>query len=579
MPRRQTLRDLLFSVGAVKQDTSGQVEALSYIDGQWVRGLGEEIEDLSPTTNKPIGMFHDCTPEQVDLAFQASRVTGKWWNKRNQTRKKDFSIPEFGVEDKADALDRFLHLLEEHQAELALLISQDMGKTIHTADADVKESIHAAKHYRNILDTAMKGESRETQAPNKDALSGRFPYGTVLTIKPFNFIALYWWSICAGITGGNTAVVKASRDIPFIVNATVALFHRALSDVFGGRAERLASLVQVLQGRGSTTGNYMAEHGDYDMISFTGSNEIAQELQVTCARRNKRFHRETGGHAAIAVLDDFNLEKASDEIVQAAFGDSGQRCTSTKVVFAQDTIYDELLALVIEKAKKLRIGDPTILETKVAPLINAQAFDAVCQQLNRTERALGRKPVLGGIGFKSKEGLRRAQERGFNVGKELSSGEIPHNNNFLTPTIFADVPYGVCAMDEEIFGPVLVFNKVSGTDPRDVLENAIDLINQSRYGLSNSVLTNEMPLIMWARNHIMSGVRYFGRGTTGAEVPGYFSVVKESGDGYEAYGIKEYTWVAQDWIDYHPTTRLAQTRDPEELKREMKRAKSDSLLS
>jgi len=569
-------KDMMLENGAIKESPHPEnLTASSYIDGRWVEGEGSSTKVLNPTTGETLGYIHDCSNEQIKAAFAAARKASKYWAKENQHRKQDFSIEEIGILEKREILDRFAHLLEKNIGALTLLIAQEMGKTAFTAYADIRESIHTAEHYRDIVHNAMAGEFRDAQAINKKAFTKRFPYGVVLGIIPFNFIALCWWKVCAAITAGNAVVIKASEDIPFTVNATVCLFHKAVEDVLGERARDVASLVQVLQGKGEIVGNEAATNGDYDMLSFTGGTETASILQVICAKRNKRFHMESGGHAAIFVLDDFDLEKAADEIVLAAFGDAGQRCTSTKAVFAEETIYDRLLELVIERAKRLRIGDPANVDTKIGPIINKKAFEGIVDQMERTMAQLGRDPVLGGIGFLDDEGdgLAKALEEGFNVGEELESRTI-RSGNFLTPTIFTDVPYGIVAMDEEIFGPVLVFNKISGVDPKDVLENAVDLVNQSKYGLSSAGLTKDIDFIFWAFDHTHTGVWYGKRGTTGAEVPGYFSVVKSSGSGHEAYGIDEYSWVKQGWLDLHPTTRLAQTGSTDKIKRSMNRAQS-----
>lgn len=537
---------------------SGEIEALSYLYGAWTQGDTNNFSpNYNPATGKQIGFIRDCSDPQIDTAFLIAREASAWWDKRNRITKTHFGLPEISVLDKRNILGRFAHLLEENRGDLTLLLAEEMGKTSYTADADITETIHAAEHYRDIVHNAMAGESRDGQMPNKYSRTMRMPYGVVLAIKPFNFIALYWWTACAAIAAGNAVVFKSSEDIPVAVNATTFLFHKAVEDVLGARfGQHISSLVQVLHGKGETVGDYAATHGDYDMLSFTGGIDTAQKLRVICAQRGKRFHEESGGHAAIIVLDDFDLEKAADEIVLAAFGDAGQRCTSCKMVLAQETISDELLRMVEGRARLLRIGDPRNPKTNVGPLINGNAVNRVLDKVLRTQKSTPLPPMTMGV-----------------FADEVLEGDIVPDR-FVRPTIFKHVPPDACAVQEEVFGPVLVWNTVSGVDRFDALQNAVAEVNKSRYGLSNSVLTHDIRLCYWSNDHLRTGVEYNGRGTTGAEVPGHFSVTKLSGSGHEAYGIEEYSWIKQVWVDTHPTTRLAQTGSREALRERLSKATS-----
>ncbi len=570
------LKDEMLKRHAIIIHGKSDIEPLSYLYGTWVQGGTNKLTiNRNPMTGKSTGFIRDCSQGEIERALRLAKIASAYWDKRNRVHKEHFGLLEISVLKKRNILDRFAHLLEEHRADLTLLIAEEMGKTAYTADADITETIHAAEHYRDVVHLAMAGASRDGQMPNKYSRTMRMPYGVVLAIKPFNFIALYWWTACAAIAAGNAVVFKASEDIPTCVNATVVLFHKALEEVLGDSDTNL--LVQVLQGKGETVGEYAARHGDYDMLSFTGGIETAKILRVICAERGKRFHEESGGHAAIIVLDDFDLEKAADEIVLAAFGDAGQRCTSCKMVLAQESISDALIALVIKKAKRLRIGDPARADTSIGPIINERAFDRISRQLaNTIYDRKGQLPVLGGMAISNKVAsgvLNQALQAGFNIGEELLATTRPLGH-FLVPTIFANLPYGACAMDQEIFGPVLVWNTVSGADRFDALQNAVAEVNKSRYGLSNALLTNDIRLCYWSNDHLRTGIEYNGRGTTGAEVPGHFSAIKLSGMGHEAYGIEEYSWVKQVWIDTHPTTRLAQTSSREALEERLGKATS-----
>lgn len=558
----RTLNEMMHESGCIERGVSiSYPEAKSYINGDWESGEGEEFGVMNPTTNNLFGVCRDCTLKQVQQAFGAARLSQKYWHE------------EIGVLEKREILDEFARLLNQHRGVLTRILTEEMGKTAHTADADVEETIHAVQHFRDALHLGMAGEYRHAQLRDKKAISERFPYGNVLIIKPWNFLALSWWSACPSVAAGNAGIIKVSKETPFMLNASLLLFYEAVRKVLGKEAERVNSILQLIHGRGSITGEWALLHGDYDMVAFTGGLETGRKAAVVAAGRMKRFHSELGGHGAIIVLDDFDLNKASDEIILAAFGDAGQRCVTTKVVFAQETIADKLLAMVIEKAKKLRIGDPGNVETKLGPIISREALQGIFEQIELTKAGLGRDPILGGFALRNNYTIKKALGMGFNIGEEIISGGAKEGY-FMVPTIFTEVSYGVCAMDEEIFGPVLCFNRIAGRDRKEVLEKAVQLINQSRYGLSNACLTWDARLLFWAYDHTETGIWYGGRGTTGAEVPGFFGGVKESGQGREAYGLEEYSYIKQGWLDLHPVTRLAQTGAKEKTAKALEKAQS-----
>jgi acyl-CoA reductase-like NAD-dependent aldehyde dehydrogenase len=558
----KTLNEMMYESGCIEKGINvSYPEAKSYIAGKWESGEGKDFGVMNPTTNSLLGVCRDCNPEQIHRAFKAARTSQKYWHE------------EVGVLEKREILDEFAHLLGQYKGELTRILTEEMGKTAYTADADVEETIHAVQHFRDVLHLGMAGEYRNAQLRDKKAINKRFPYGNILIIKPWNFLALSWWSACPSVAAGNAGIIKVSKETPFMLNASLLLFYEAVRKVLGDEAQQVNSILQLIHGRGSTTGEFALQHGDYDMVAFTGGIDTGRKVATIAANRMKRFHSELGGHGAIIVLDDFDLDKASDEIILAAFGDAGQRCVTTKVVFAQDTIADKLLDLVIEKAKQLRIGDPGNVETKLGPIVSYDALKRIYAQIDKTRQELGREPVLGGICLRNGCAVGKALEMGFNIGEEIIKGGA-QEGYFIVPTIFTDVPYGVCAMDEEIFGPVLCFNTVSGRDREEVLKKAVHLVNQSPYGLSNACLTWDARLLFWAYDHTETGIWYGGRGTTGAEVPGKFGGVKESGEGREAYGLEEYSYIKQGWLDLYPVTRLAQTGAKEKIAKSLRKVQS-----
>ncbi len=541
----------------------GKPMAKSFIDGQWIQGEGELFAVKNPSTNEVVGYSHDCGKRQIQKAFQAARESQPYW------------FMKVTILEKEAIYRRTEDLLEEYRPQLVRLLTKEMGKTAITADADITEFIHCVQHYWGEL-SRIEGGTKNTQMLDKHSSYERHPFGTVLAICPWNFFAIPAWKIFGSITGGNACVLKISKETPFMGSMAVFFINKAIKTVLGAeRYKNVKGLVQILHGRGSTTGEMLLRRGkyrDYDLISFTGGAEVGSHLAETAGKYLIQPHLELGGHGTIIFMDDFPLEKGVGEIVLAAFGDAGQRCVTAKEVLIEETIFNEVAARIIEKTKNLRIGLPGLAETQVGPLISIEHRDGVHQMVLETQREA--RLALGGCPI-TKETFRLARKEGFNLGREFA--EMPEilSGAFYLPTVFVNAPRRALAMHKEIFGPVLCLTKLpAGRSKRETIESAAEIINGKKYGLSNAVLTNDAGLRYYASKLVKTGIFYRGRGTTGAELGQYFGGVGLSGWGREGRGVESFTYLKQIYDDYCLEVRLAQVGAADKLKKMLRSSKT-----
>lgn len=530
----------------IRYDTKGFPFACSYVDGHFASTPRDSANFpvVNPATGQAIGQAYGELPFSVRDIKESARIAQTTWF---------HDVPE---KEKERVFDAMKAKFEEHRGPLIHTMILEGGKLWRWADAEVTEAVETVTHYHGEHSRyETKDGLRRAQTKGRITGSIRKPWGTVLGITPWNFpLAVPLWKICGSLAGGNAIVVKDAEQTPFTLTIAIELIQRAIREVIrdSNRQKKLAGLVQLIHGYG-IIGGRLVQNLDYDKVAFTGSVETGKWIAGESGKQLKPCHLELGGHAAIVVLDDFNLKRAAAEIVNACFGDSGQRCVSARVVFVQESVADQLIPLVIEMAKvrTLCMGDPRNFQTEMGPLISKEQLMHVHDQVIATEGVIR---DLGGYDAPQ-------------IGGAIHPLSQKTGGYYYPPTIFLDVPYGITAMDEEIFGPVLVINRLPGKTRREAFDNAILCVNQSAYGLSNALLTNDLALAMQSPWFFESGIFYIRRGTTGAELNTYFGGVKKSGWGREGRGLDAWTQTMQVTIDTNEEMSMAQAGDDEATRR------------
>src|SRR5215475_4959356 len=352
-------QDAIDAITGQQRQRGGQRVIRMFVAGRWVEGDGtQESAVVNPATEQPLARVRDASAAQVRQSFQAARAAQEHWQ---------FGV---GEQDKERVFRRVAASLHEVRGPLAWVVIQEGGKLWKWAEAEVQEAIDTVWHYHGEV-SRMHGRFSQCQMPDKLSITVREPYGVILGITPWNFpLAVPSWKVFAALAGGNAIVMKAAEQTPTTLSILCYLVHRAIADELGAtQAERLAGVFQVLHGRGDTVGKIALEEGDYDKLMFTGGTETGAVVGEIAGRRRKPVSLELGGHAAIVLMDDFDLDRAVAEAVVANCGDSGQRCVSLRAVIAQDTVVNEFRRRYVERIKGLRIGDPADPATAMGPLV------------------------------------------------------------------------------------------------------------------------------------------------------------------------------------------------------------------
>jgi len=370
----------------------------------------------------------------------------------------------------------------------------------------------------------MFGDTVPSELPDKWAMSIRQPMGLAGIITPWNFpMAIPCWKMMPALVTGNVVIFKPASDTPHCATLLVELM---------AEAGFPPGVVNLITGTGAEVGDAIVGNPDIEVISFTGSSTTGRAIAVKAAHRLKRLSLELGGKNGVVVLRDADLDLATDGILWSAFGTTGQRCTACSRVIVERPVLDGLLQRLETRARGLRLGSGLDESTDVGPLINGSAVDKVASyiEIGRTEAEL----VLGG--------------------GRATTGELAHGH-FFEPTIFSDVRPMDRIGQEEIFGPVLSVIPVA-----DYTE-AMTALNQTRYGLSSSIFTQDVNMAFRAMRDFETGIVYVNAGTTGAETHLPFGGWKETGNGHREAGhvaIDTYTEWKSIYVDFSGHLQRAQ---------------------
>jgi alpha-ketoglutaric semialdehyde dehydrogenase len=484
----------------------------NYIAGEWVDAeSGETFESSSPANGETLAVFPRSSAADVDRAVAAAKEAYEEWR----------LVP---APKRGELLFRFGQLLSEQKEDVAQLMTREMGKVLAEARGDVQEAIDMA-FYMGGEGRRLFGQTTPSELRDKFNMSVRMPIGVVGVITPWNFpIAIPSWKILPALVCGNTVVFKPATDTPFLGERFVELL---------AEAGIPPGVVNVVHGGGGEVGNAIVEHSDVPVITLTGSRETGVAVTEAAAERLKHVHLELGGKNAIIVMDDADLDLAVDGIIWSAFGTSGQRCTAASRVIAHDAVYDALVSRLVAEAERLRLGAGWEDETDVGPVINQAALEKI-HSYTEIGRDEGAKLLTGG---------------------EVASGDGLGKGFYYRPTVFGDVEPGMRIAQEEIFGPTTSVIRV-----RDV-DQAIEVSNGIRYGLSSSIFTRDVNRAFRAMRDLKAGITYINAGTIGAEVHLPFGGTKDTGNGHREAGqaaLDFFTEWKSIYVDYSGKLQKAQ---------------------
>jgi alpha-ketoglutaric semialdehyde dehydrogenase len=483
------------------------------IGGEWVGSRsGQTFENLNPAdTRDVIGIFQRSDKRDVDDAVAAARQAFERWR----------LVP---APKRAEIIFRAGEILQERKEEYARQMTREMGKVLNETRGDVQEAIDTA-FYMAGEGRRLFGATVPSELPNKFAMAVRMPIGVCGMIAPWNFpMAIPSWKLLPALVCGNTCVIKPAEDTPLsCINLVTALVDAGLPK----------GVVNVVTGFGPEAGAPIVEHPGIRAISFTGSSEIGRVVGETAARSFKPCSLEMGGKNAIIILDDANLDLALEGVLWGAFGTTGQRCTATSRVIVQKGVYRQFVDSLVQRTKRLKVGNGLDESVQVGPQINEQQVDTTEKyvEIGKNE---GGKVELGG--------------------HRLASPDLAHGW-FFEPTVFAGVQPEMRIAQEEIFGPVV------SVIPCENFDEAIHISNNVVYGLSSSLYTRDVNKAFKAMRDIYAGITYINAPTIGAEVHLPFGGTKATGNGHREGGlgaIDFYTQWKSIYVDFSDKLQRAQ---------------------
>ena len=445
------------------------------------------ISVTEPARGRPMAAVASAGPNELDAAVAAAKRAFPEWSEHTAV-------------SRAEVLFRFSALVRAHAEELALLEARNVGKPIGDARWEANHVADTLRYYAGAADKFF-GETVQVAKGGLD-LTLRQPLGVVGLIVPWNFpMVIATWKLGPALACGNTVVLKPASLTPL---SAIRLGELGLE------AGLPPGVLNVVPGPGAKIGQQMAAHPDIAKIAFTGETETGRRIMATAAQTIKRVSLELGGKSPNIIFADVDLEQAAKHACASVFANAGQDCCARARVIVERKLYPALIDAMAAVTTAMRVGDPLDEKTEMGPLISAS-------QRERTESyiALGRQ-----------EGARY-----------ICGGERPAGDGyFLRPAIFADARPGMRIVDEEIFGPMVV------VIPFDTEAQAIDIANDSIYGLSGSLWTNDLKRGLRVARAVRTGVLSVNSSSS-VHLQAPFGGFKQSGLGRELgmHALEHYT--------------------------------------
>ncbi len=452
-----------------------------YINGSFVDSVGGETFDvLEPTTNQVYVQAAAGQQADIDAAVAAAREAfenGPWPRMKNRER--------------ARVLNRIADAVESQDRALAAMESFDTGLPITQAQGQARR---AAENFRFFADLIVAGSDDAYKVPGMQMnYVNSSPVGVAGLITPWNTpFMLESWKLAPALASGCTVVLKPAEFTPLSASLWAGIFEEAgLPD----------GVFNMVNGIGEEAGDALVKHRDVDLISFTGETTTGQLIFANAAPTLKGLSMELGGKSPAIVFADADLEAALDSTLFGVFSLNGERCTASSRILVERSVYDQFVAAYVERAKNIKVGPPSDPATEVGALVHPEHYERVMGyvEVGRTEATL-------------KAGGRRPEH-------------LPEGN-YLSPTVFVDVPPTARIFQEEIFGPIVAIT------PFDDEEHAVELANDVKYGLAAYIWTSDLRRAHTLADRVQAGMVWINSHNV-RDLRSPFGGIKASGLGNE----------------------------------------------
>lgn len=473
-------------------------ELKNYINGKWTTSTNKDLNKvINPATQEVIATAPRATKEETERAIQIAKETfesGVWSDLTAQERAQYL----YKVADKID--ERFEEIVE--------LEVTNNGKIKAEAEFDIGDAADCFRYYAALI-KAPSGEVYNVPEPMQTMVV-KEPVGVAGLVVPWNLpFLMSVWKLAPALAAGNTVVLKPAELTPVTAMILFEIFEEV------GIPKGVANLVM---GKGSVVGQTLAESNDVDAISFTGSTEVGRGIMRAAAGNLKKISLELGGKSPNVIFADADMETAVDYALFGIYFGAGQVCSAGSRILVEESIHDEFVEKMVERAKQIKVGPGLDEDSQVGAMVSQSQLET----------------VLNYIDIGVKEGATLACG-----GNRITEGALK-NGFFIEPTLFTNVTSDMRIVQEEIFGPVAVIQKFKGE------KDAIELANDTDYGLAGAVFSSDGAKALRVIKKIRAGITWINAyHPTYNETPwgGY----KQSGIGHSLgiYGLEDFQEVKQ----------------------------------
>ncbi|KRE06870.1 aldehyde dehydrogenase [Bacillus sp. Root239] len=453
---------------------------LNYIDGEWVPSSVEKVDSsINPASrHEVVGYVQHSGRKDLDRAVISAKKAQVAWRKLSGATRGEY-------------LYKVANMLEQRLDEIAKTMTREMGKTFSEAKGETARGVAILRYYageglRKVGDVLPSTDSEAFM------YTTRAPLGVVGVITPWNFpVAIPIWKIAPALIYGNTVILKPAREAAVTAAKVMECFEEAGFP---------SGVVNMVTGSGSVIGQGIIDHPDINGITFTGSDAVGKQVGLGALKRGAKYQLEMGGKNPVIVANDADIEQAVEATISGGLRSTGQKCTATSRVIIQSEIYDEFKEKLIEQVKEIKVGNGLEKDVWMGPCASEDQLNTVLAYVE-TGIKEGASLIYGG--------------------KRLDEGNLA-DGFYVEPTIFENVTSEMTIAQEEIFGPVLALIKV------ETLEEALNVANDVKFGLSASIFTKSIGRMLSFVNEMDAGLVRINAESAGVELQAPFGGMKQS---------------------------------------------------
>ncbi|MED4351644.1 aldehyde dehydrogenase family protein [Schinkia azotoformans] len=453
---------------------------LNYINGEWVESTNSEVEaSISPANRDEIvGYIQKSSIEDLNKAVETASVAQKSWRKLSGAERGSY-------------LYKVADILEARIDDIAETMTREMGKTLPEAKGETARGVAILRYY------AGEGMRKVGDViPSSDAgalmFTSRVPLGVVGVITPWNFpVAIPIWKIAPALVYGNAVVLKPAQETAVTAAKVIECF---------ADAKLPNGIINFVTGRGTVIGQGLIDHPQVNGITFTGSDEVGKQVGLGALSRGAKYQLEMGGKNPVIVAEDADLDLAVEATISGGLRSTGQKCTATSRVIVHKDVYETFKEKLVSKVKEIKVGNPLEDGVWMGPSASESQLNTVLSYIEKGKEE-GAKLLVGG--------------------NRIVDGELA-NGFYVEPTVFDEVKNDMTIAQEEIFGPVLALIKV------DSMEEAIQVANDVKFGLSASLFTTNIQKMLDFMSDMDAGLVRINAESAGVELQAPFGGMKQS---------------------------------------------------